>query len=64
MKKLHSVCPVCNPMFRLAPDMIRVLYTEEPGGTILYYETYDNQFDRKRAYEYLLDKGFEIVGED
>ena len=63
MKKPHSVYLVFNPMFRLAPDMIRILYTQEPGGEVLYYETYSNQHDRQRAYDYLLDKGYEIVGE-
>ena len=63
MKSHPFVCPVLFPMFRLSPDMLKILYTQEPGGEVLYYETYPNQFDRKRAYEFLLDKGYEIVGE-
>ena len=51
-------------MFRFQPDMINILYTQEPGGEVLVYQSYDNRHDRQRAYDYLLDKGYEIVGEE
>jgi len=63
MRKPRSACPVFNPMFRLAPDMLTILYTQEPGGEVLEYQSYANRHDRQRAYEYLLDQGYEIVGE-
>lgn len=63
MRKPLSVCPVFNPMFRLSPDMINILYTQEPDGPVFEYACYANHHDRKWAYEYLLDKGYEIVGE-
>lgn len=43
--------------------MLKIHYTQEPGGTVFYYDCYANEHDRKWAYEYLLDKGYEIVGE-
>ena len=63
MRKPLFVSLVFNPMFRLAPDMITILYTQEEGGEVLGYECYANKHDRRRAYEYLLDSGYEIVGE-
>ena len=63
MKPL-SACPVSNPMFRLAPDMLKILYTQEPDGEVLEYDCYPNRHDRKHAYQYLLDKGYEIIGEN
>ena len=64
MRKPLSVSLVCNPMFRLDPDMINILYTQEPDGEVLVYQSYANRYDRQRAYDYLLDKGYEIVGEE
>jgi len=44
--------------------MLKILYTQEPDGKILYYDCYNNQFDRRGAYDYLLEQGYEIVGEE
>ena len=63
MKKPPFVYLVFNPMFRLAPDMLKILYTQEPNGEVLEYDCYANRYDRKRAYDYLIDQGYEIVGE-
>ena len=63
MRKPHSVSLESVPMFRLTPDMLIILYTQEPGGEVLEYQCYANRHDRQWAYEYLLDKGYEIVGE-
>ena len=43
--------------------MLKIHYTQEPGGQVLYFDTYANVFDRKRVYQFLLNKGYEIVGE-
>ena len=63
MKRHHSVCPVFNPMFRNTPDMLTILYTQEPDGEVLEYQCYPNRHDRRCAYEYLIDSGYEIIGE-
>ena len=49
--------------FRFQPDMLKILYTQEPDGPVFEYDCYANRHDRQWAYEYLLDKGYEIVGE-
>ena len=50
--------------FRFQPDMLKILYRTNPDTPVIQeYECYDNRYDRKRAYEYLLDQGYEIVGE-
>ena len=63
MQKPHSVSLASVPMFRLTPDMLKILYTQKPGGEVLEYECYANRHDRRHAYEYLLDQGYEIIGE-
>ena len=49
--------------FRFQPDMLKILYTQEPDGEVLEYDCYPNKYDRAGAYDYLLDMGYEIVGE-
>ena len=43
--------------------MLKIHYTQEPDGEVLYYDCYNNPYDRRGAYDYLLDQGYEIVGE-
>ena len=43
--------------------MLNIHYTQDPDGEVLVYQSYANRHDRQRAYEYLLDQGYEIVGE-
>ena len=54
---------LCSVSLLFPPDMLKILYTQEPGGEVQEYDCYDNRHDRQWAYEYLLDKGYEIVGE-
>jgi len=45
-------------------DMINIYYTQEPDGEVLTFTSYHNPSDRKRAYDWILSQGYEIVGED
>ena len=61
MRKPLSVCPVLSTI--PTDPMLKILYIEEPDGPILSYDCYPNRYDRRNAYQYLLDEGYEIVGE-
>jgi hypothetical protein len=43
--------------------MLKILYTQEPDGEVMAFDCYPNSHDRRNAYQYLLDEGYEIVGE-
>ena len=60
MMNLNSVCPASPTIPR---TMLKILYTQEPDGEVFEYEIYSNRYDRQRAYQILLDEGYEIVGE-
>ena len=43
--------------------MLNILYTQVPDGEVLIYQTYPNAFDKKNATNWILDQGYELVGE-
>ena len=55
----HVMIPLSFALF----TMLKILYTQEPDGEVLVFDCYNNQWDRRGAYDYLLDQGYEIVGE-
>lgn len=62
MVNLISACPVHNPI--PTTPMLKILYTHLPGDDEIHeFPCEDGKLARKEAYKYLLDKGYEIVGE-
>lgn len=41
--------------------MLKIHYLQTPDGDTLFFDCYIQE--RKEAYQYLLDQGYEIVGE-
>ena len=62
MVNLISACPVSNPT--LTTPMLKILYTILPGDDEVHeFPCEDGRLARKAAYQYLLEQGYEIVGE-
>jgi len=45
-------------------DLVNIYYTQHEDGAEFVYQSYANPSDLRRAYDWILDQGYEIVGQD